>query len=127
MTIFQTSRSPLVSVVIPTYQRPELLLRAVRSALAQSIADLEIIVIIDGPDFATEEALSQIQDARLRVIPLPERVGGSETRNTGVRLSRGKWIALLDDDDEWFVQEVEKGIAGPQSQRLHRARYAQTD
>src|SRR5262249_38865895 len=107
MSIPQISGPPLVSVVIPTCQRPALLLRAVKSALAQSIPELEVIVIIDGPDFATEEALSQIDDPRLRVIPLPGRVGGSETRNTGVRLSSGQWVAFLDDDDEWLEQKIE--------------------
>ena len=107
MSVSQIPVSPLVSIIIPTWQRPALMLRAVQSALAQSIDELEVIVVIDGPDFATEEALSKIEDPRLRVIPLPGRVGGSETRNTGVRLARGQWIAFLDDDDEWLHRKIE--------------------
>ncbi len=107
----QISQSPLVTVIIPTYQRPALLLRAVRSALAQTLSQLEIIVILDGPDPASEEALKTINDPRLRLLPLPARVGGSETRNTGVQNARGQWIAFLDDDDEWLEHKIELQLA----------------
>jgi len=106
MSPSQISQSPLVSVIIPTYQRPALLLRAVRSALAQTFSQLEVIVILDGPDPASEEALKEINDARLRLVPLPSRVGGSETRNTGVRNACGQWVAFLDDDDEWLEHKI---------------------
>ena len=111
MSPSQISQSPLVSVIIPTYQRPALLLRAVRSALAQTFSQLEVIVILDGPDPASEKVLKEINDARLRLLPLPARVGGSETRNTGVRNARGQWVAFLDDDDEWLEHKIELQLA----------------
>jgi glycosyltransferase involved in cell wall biosynthesis len=98
---------PLVSVVIPTRFRPNIVHRAIHSALAQSIQDVEVIVVIDGPDEATEVSLASISDSRLRVIALPAQVGGSEARNTGVRAARSPWTALLDDDDEWLPQKLE--------------------
>jgi glycosyltransferase involved in cell wall biosynthesis len=107
MYVSQISASSKVSVIIPTCQRPALMLRAVQSALAQSFHEIEVIVVVDGPDRTTEELLSTIDDPRLRVIPLPERVGGSETRNIGVRLAQGQWIAFLDDDDEWLERKLE--------------------
>jgi glycosyltransferase involved in cell wall biosynthesis len=107
MNSSQICQLPLVSVIIPTHQRPALLLRAVRSALAQTFAKLEVIVILDGPDPASEEALKEINDTRLRLLPLPARIGGSETRNTGVRNARGQWVAFLDDDDEWLAHKIE--------------------
>jgi glycosyltransferase involved in cell wall biosynthesis len=92
---------PIVSVVIPTRNRPQLVVRAVQSALAQTLSEIEVIVVVDGPDAKTVEALAAIQDDRLQTVALAASVGGSEARNTGVRKGRGKFIALLDDDDEW--------------------------
>jgi glycosyltransferase involved in cell wall biosynthesis len=99
---------PLVSAVIPTRNRPDLVVRAVRCALAQTYVNLEVIVVVDGPDSATEAVLSALNVPRVRVFPLAENVGGSEARNTGVRAARGEWVALLDDDDEWLPEKIEK-------------------
>jgi glycosyltransferase involved in cell wall biosynthesis len=103
-----TSAAPEVSVVIPTRGRALLAERAVRSALAQSFQDFEIVVVIDGADPETSETMRQCLDERLHVVHLGENVGGSEARNIGVRFARGKWIALLDDDDEWFPNKLER-------------------
>lgn len=109
--MIDNSNTPLVSVVIPTHGRPELVKRAVGSALDQTFLSLEVIVVIDGVDADTTNALSTIQDPRLHTICLAERVGGAEARNTGVRSSQGSWIAFLDDDDEWLPQKLEKQLA----------------
>jgi len=98
---------PLVSVVIPTINRPQLVIKAVNSALVQSLDEIEIIVIIDGPDDPTLKALQQINDPRLRIKTLPRNLGVSEVQNIGVNKARSKWIAFLDDDDEWFPQKLE--------------------
>jgi glycosyltransferase involved in cell wall biosynthesis len=102
--------NPVVSVIIPTRQRPTLLLRAVRSVLAQTFRDLEVIIVIDGPDPETERALETTNDHRVRALPLPNRVGGSITRNLGVEASRGHWVAFLDDDDEWLAHKIESQL-----------------
>jgi glycosyltransferase involved in cell wall biosynthesis len=104
-------RTPVVSAVIPTRNRPELVCRAVHSVLSQTVRDIECIVVIDGPDMATVHALREIADPRLRVIELPENVGGCEARNLGGRAAQGEWIALLDDDDEWLPYRLEKQLA----------------
>jgi len=101
---------PLVSAVIPTRNRPQLILRSVGSVLRQTYTNIEVVVVIDGSDPATEESLATVKDARLRVIALEESVGGSEARNWGVRESSGKWIALLDDDDEWREDKIERQV-----------------
>ncbi|HLK22868.1 MAG TPA: glycosyltransferase [Bryobacteraceae bacterium] len=98
---------PLVSVIIPTFQRPQLVLRAVRSVLAQTMRELELIVVVDGGDPATLEALGSIADSRLRVKPLPKKIGSAGARNAGVAEAQSRWIAFLDDDDEWFPRKVE--------------------
>jgi glycosyltransferase involved in cell wall biosynthesis len=99
----------LVSVVIPTRGRPELLLRAVRSALAQTLQDIEVIVVIDGDDPPTESALEETMrnDERVSVIALTTSVGGSDARNRGVQAASGEWVAFLDDDDEWLPGKLQ--------------------
>jgi len=101
---------PIVSVVIPTRRRAALVARAVNTALAQTLAEIEVIVVIDGPDGATSEALSAIEDPRITVVSLPDPVGGSEARNIGVGKSRGEFIALLDDDDEWSPNKLSRQL-----------------
>lgn len=98
--------APTISVVIPTRSRPELVTRAVRSALAQTFEDIEVIVVIDGPDAETRAALATVSDRRFRVIELAERGGAPGARNAGVRQAQGTWTALLDDDDEWLAQKL---------------------
>jgi glycosyltransferase involved in cell wall biosynthesis len=100
------NRNNTVSAIIPTCHRPQLVQRAVRSALAQKYDDLEVVVVVDGPDSATEKALANISDKRLRVILLPEPVGTANARNLGVNAAWGDWIALLDDDDEWLPEKT---------------------
>jgi glycosyltransferase involved in cell wall biosynthesis len=86
-----------------------LLERAVRSALGQTLRQIEVVVVIDGEDAATALAVSQWarEDPRLRVLALPVPVGGSDARNRGVDAACGEWIAFLDDDDEWLPGKLE--------------------
>ena len=103
---------PLVSVVIPTRGRSQLVSRAVVSALTQTERKIEVIVVIDGPDPATEAELDRIvnqefSDSRLVKVSLDQSVGGAEARNIGVRTARGRWVALLDDDDEWLPNKLQ--------------------
>jgi glycosyltransferase involved in cell wall biosynthesis len=95
-----------VSAVIPTRNRPEQLLLAVRSALQQTHSELEVIVVIDGPDPKTAQALTGFNDSRLRIVQMERNVGGSDARNAGVQAARGRWIAFLDDDDEWLPHKL---------------------
>ena len=102
---------PLVSAVIPTRNRPDLVCRAIRSALNQSYSNLEVVVVVDGPDPVTVEILKVLREPRLRIVALPENVGGGEARNIGVREARGEFIALLDDDDEWLPEKTTKQLS----------------
>ncbi len=95
-------QSPKISVVIPTRNRVALAKRAIKSALLQSYPDIEVIVIVDGGSGESYEEFFQLTDSRIRVYILTRSVGGGEARNIGIRESRGEWIALLDDDDEWL-------------------------
>jgi glycosyltransferase involved in cell wall biosynthesis len=125
--------NPLVSVVIPTRNRPTLVLRAVRSALEQTLREIEVIVVVDGePESESARAVARLQEDRVRCIVLEEAVGGAEARNVGIRDARSPWIALLDDDDEWLPAKLQMQVeaarrqAGEQQvvvtcQHLHRA------
>jgi glycosyltransferase involved in cell wall biosynthesis len=99
-----------VSAIIPTRNRAGLVRRAVNSALQQTHRSIEVIVVVDGPDEKTVEALGQIEDARVSVVALPESVGAQEARNIGVRKASGSWVAFLDDDDEWLPTKLERQI-----------------
>jgi glycosyltransferase involved in cell wall biosynthesis len=103
-------KKPAVSVVIPTRNRPRLVHRAVESVIKQTYSDLEIIVVIDGPDLETGNLLETIEDPRLRVVALEKSLGGAGTRNTGVTNSLGRWVAFLDDDDEWLPNKLERQL-----------------
>jgi glycosyltransferase involved in cell wall biosynthesis len=102
--------APDVSVVIPTRNRPELAVRAVHSALAQTHEDIEVVVVVDGPDPATRDSLATVGDPRLRLIELPEPGKAPNARNVGARAARGRWTALLDDDDEWLPEKLARQL-----------------
>ena len=110
---------PLVSVVIPTRNRPDLVVRSVNSALAQSFNAIEIIIVVDGFDEATLQMLQQIDDSRVRVLTLPVPLGAGGARNAGVNEARSQWIAFLDDDDEWFPRKLEIQIQTAHQSRHH--------
>ncbi len=99
---------PKVSVIIPTYNRPEMVKNAVQSVLNQTYRDLEVIVVDDGMDRRAGEGLKMIEDDRVVYIQHEKSLGGGAARNTGIIKSRGEYIALLDDDDEWMPTKLEK-------------------
>ncbi|MDY0302141.1 MAG: glycosyltransferase family 2 protein, partial [Trichlorobacter sp.] len=100
------SSTPLVSVIIPTYNRPDMLVGAVKSVLAQTFTNFEIIVINDcGIDVS--EIFTVIDDKRITYINHEVSKGPAATRNTGIRAARGKYIAYLDDDDIYYPDHLE--------------------
>jgi glycosyltransferase involved in cell wall biosynthesis len=96
-----------VSVVIPSCNRHEEVVRAVESALNQTSPCLEVIVSNDGPDPEKARLISSLSDDRVRFVESPRRQSASATRNYGIQCSRGAWIALLDDDDIWLPNKLE--------------------
>jgi glycosyltransferase involved in cell wall biosynthesis len=101
----------LVSVVIPTLNRPKLLLRAIKSVLIQTHREIEIIVVVDRPDADTVRAVQSVHDPRLRLIVNPYSLTAAGARNAGADHATGEWIAFLDDDDEWLPNKLERQIA----------------
>ena len=102
---------PLVTVVIPTFNRADLLPRAVHSVLDQTMRDLEVIVVIDGDDPATLAALAAIDDPRLSHRVNAEKMGAGRARDAGARAGSGTWVAFLDDDDAWLPEKLERQLA----------------
>lgn len=91
---------PLVSVVVPTYNSKGLVVETIRSALANSVRDLEVIVINDGSTDSTALEIASLGDDRIVLINQTNR-GIGATRNRGLASARGEYIALLDHDDLW--------------------------
>lgn len=110
-TAYLAQSAPLVSVIIPTTRRHDLVQRAIHSIFSQTMLDFEIIVVIDGPNPATEMALAALSDDRLRVAVNPRSLGAGGARNRGGALARGTWIAFLDDDDEFLPDMLERMLA----------------
>ncbi|MBU4233654.1 MAG: glycosyltransferase family 2 protein [Proteobacteria bacterium] len=100
--------APLVSVIIPTYNRADLVRQALASVKAQTYRDFEIVVVDDGGTDGTYEVLSADRD--LRVLRHPRRRGVAAARNLGVAAARGEWLAFLDSDDLWLPDKLARQI-----------------
>jgi len=102
----------LVSVIIPTYKRNEMLGRAIQSVLNQTYNNIEVIVVDDNDSKTiyrknTEEIMKRYSnDNRVKYIKHAENKNGAAARNTGIRNSQGDFIAFLDDDDEFFEDKI---------------------
>jgi glycosyltransferase involved in cell wall biosynthesis len=103
------TESPLVSVIIPTYNRSDVVCRAIDSALTQTYKKLEVIVVDDGSTDETPATLKRYGD---RIVSLVQQnAGPSVARNVGIRRSKGDIIAFLDSDDYWLPTKIEKQVA----------------
>jgi GT2 family glycosyltransferase len=100
---------PLISVIVPTFNRWPLLRQALDSVLAQSFRDFELLVVDDGSTDGTTEELKKI-GPRLRLFGTT-RKGVAAARNLGVSRARGRFIAFLDSDDTWLPRKLERQAA----------------
>ena len=101
---------PKVSVIIPTYNRSNFLHSAIKSVLNQTFEDFEVIVVDDASTDNTRQVLDKFDDKRICYIRHKENKGGSAARNTGIKRSKGEFIAFLDDDDLWMPSKLEKQL-----------------
>ncbi len=101
----------LVSVILPTYNRCNLLKRAIESVLSQTYKNLELIIINDASTDKTEEVVNNYNDNRVKYFKNKENKGLSFNRNLGIKKSRAKYVAFLDDDDEWLPTKLKKQMA----------------
>lgn len=103
-----------ISVVIPTFKRPDMLKRLLESILAQTLLPLEIIIVDDcSPD---QESYDKVVDqfkhknVEINYHSLAENAGAPACRNLGIRMAKGDWIALVDDDDEWLPMKLAEQV-----------------
>ena len=113
----------MVSVIIPTYNRRESLTRALASVLEQSFRDWEVLVVDDGSEDGSRQAIRRLRDSRIRYVH-QENQGVSSARNTGIRLSRFPWISFLDSDDYWKPAKLERQLEALRHRRQYRVIYS---
>ncbi len=101
---------PLVSVVVPTHNRAGLVDRAIESVLTQTVTDLELIVVDDASADNTPEAVRGYDDERITYIRHDRNRHVSAARNTGIERAAGRYVAFLDDDDEWLPTKLERQV-----------------
>ena len=100
---------PLVSVIIPTYNRPDFLKLTIESILCQTYPKLEIIVVDDGSPGDHNQQLCK-QFPEVNYIKIPNSGGPARPRNIGIGRAEGEYIALVDDDDIWLPEKIEKQV-----------------
>ena len=108
---FRAPGSPLVSVIVPTHNRCQLLRETVASVLAQTMRDFELIIVSDGSTDGTRTVIETIGDPRIVFVEQSPSGRPAVPRNRGLILARGKYIALCDDDDLWRVEKLAKQVA----------------
>lgn len=103
----------LVSVIMPCYNAQDFVGEAIQSVLEQTWQNLELLVIDDGSKDSSRDVVSQWakRDSRVQAVINEQNMGVSKTRNRGIGLSRGHWIAFLDSDDVWEKDKLEKQLA----------------
>jgi glycosyltransferase involved in cell wall biosynthesis len=102
--------APLVSIIVPTYNRISMLRRALASLLGQTYPHIEIVVVDDGSTDGSREALSRLDDPRIRVVLLDQNMGPSAARNRGLEHASGHYLCFLDSDDEYLPEKIARQV-----------------
>ncbi len=102
---------PFVTVVLPVFNRAEVVAQAIASVLAQSFADFELIVVDDGSADETVERAMRFGDPRIQVIRIPTNGGACAARNLGIEAARGEIVCFLDSDDVYLPRKLERVVA----------------
>lgn len=103
-------QKPLVSIVMPAYNAAKFIRETIASVQAQTDTDWELLVIDDGSKDETVEIVTALakEDPRIRLLQNEKNMGVAKTRNRGIELASGEYIALLDSDDLWYAEKLEK-------------------
>lgn len=108
ITHLASMQRELVSVIMPAHNARETVAYAVRSALGQTWPDIEVIVVDDASTDDTWEVLNSVRDPRIRLLRNDHNLGEGLARNAAVAAARGEWVAMLDADDAWEAQRLER-------------------
>lgn len=104
--------APLVSVIMPAYNAEKYIEEAVSSVLSQTYKNWELLILDDCSSDCTAEIAEYFAslDTRIRLLRNPQNMGVAKTRNRGFDIAKGEWIALLDSDDVWHSDKLEKQL-----------------
>lgn len=102
------STDPVFSIITPTFKRPELLVRNIKSVREQTFCSYEHIIVDDGNDPSTDLMVESLIDARIVLIKHNQPVGAAAAYNSGIRVARGEYLTFLDDDDEYTPAFLER-------------------
>lgn len=105
------SNRPSVSVVLPTYNRADVIGRAIESVLEQTYTDFELIVVDDASSDGTDGVIEGLDNDRIRYVKHDENRGAAAARNTGIRMADGDIVAFQDSDDEWAEEKLARQVA----------------
>jgi teichuronic acid biosynthesis glycosyltransferase TuaG len=107
-----SKNSALVSIVMPAYNCEKIIMEAINSVLAQTYKNWELLILDDGSKDNTLQIIKNFsqKESRIKVIPNGKNMGVSATRNRGIELASGDWIAFLDSDDMWKPMKLEKQL-----------------
>lgn len=101
----------LVSIIMPAYNTGRYISESIKSVLAQSYSDWELIIVDDCSTDNTDEVVASFNDPRIRYMKNEKNSGAAVSRNRALREAKGKWIAFLDSDDLWLPEKLEKQIS----------------
>ncbi|MBX9660035.1 MAG: glycosyltransferase [Nitrospiraceae bacterium] len=112
--------SPLITVVVPAYNRATTITDSVRSVQAQTYANWELIVVDDGSSDSTPQVVAKLakEDPRIRLIQQPRNGGAQAARNAGIRAATGTWVAFLDSDDQYLPDSLERRMNLAKKERV---------
>jgi len=99
--------NPAISIIIPTYNREKLIIKALNSIFAQTFTDFEILIIDDASTDNTKEVIESLANPKIKYYKLDKNSGQCVARNYGIKRASGEFIAFLDSDDEWLPEKLE--------------------
>ena len=120
----------LVSIIMPSYNTAKFISESIKSVLAQSYSDWELIIVDDCSTDNTDDVVRPfLVDHRIRYLKNGKNSGAAVSRNYALREARGKWIAFLDSDDLWMAEKLEKQITFMEENKYHFSytRYVEID
>ena len=103
-----SKKEPMISVIIPVYNRVELLPESINSVINQTYKNYEIIIIDDGSSTDIKRIIQKFKNPNIKYVKHNKNKGAAVARNTGIKVSKGKYIAFQDSDDEWHPEKLEK-------------------
>ena len=106
----EAKNGPTVSIIIPTYNRSQLIGRSIKSVLNQTYRDFELIVVDDGSTDDTEKVVAGFKDERIRYVQREKNGGEAAARNTGIKAAKSDYIAYQDSDDEWLPEKLARQV-----------------